>query len=282
MTQTRKQPDGFTLVELLVVIGIIAVLIGILLPALGRAKAQAQRSQCLSNLRQLATAAQNYMANNKGAFPFHSGYNDPATSWDDVVVASPLNGVTNNSALHPNWLAGIWPYLGKEARAMQCPSSPEYPEISGGMTNNFEQAVRTYVCNGVVTHYSGRRIKRPSEVCTFKDDGSPNATTGATVRPRWAKTTPPNDTDPGWVGWMYFGDPFAADAPPGTLTDKYHQGGQCLAFLDGHAEWRRAKDITCKTFGLEPNPGARGVVELFEARVSGYTNAARWFRRAVK
>ena len=53
------------MVELLVVIGIIALLVAILLPALGRARAQAQRAQCMSNLRQMAVAMRMYTMDNK-------------------------------------------------------------------------------------------------------------------------------------------------------------------------------------------------------------------------
>jgi prepilin-type N-terminal cleavage/methylation domain-containing protein len=60
---------GFTLVELLVVIGIIAVLISLLLPSLNRAREQANRAKCLSNLRQMSQFIQIYVNQFKGAMP---------------------------------------------------------------------------------------------------------------------------------------------------------------------------------------------------------------------
>jgi len=69
MKHSRKPSRGFTLVELLVVIGIIALLISILLPSLNRAREQANRIKCASNLRQIGQSINIYANENRGAFP---------------------------------------------------------------------------------------------------------------------------------------------------------------------------------------------------------------------
>src|SRR5438874_7628978 len=70
----RSSPNqrrlGFTLVELLVVIGIIAVLIAVLLPALRKARDAANRTACMSNMRQIMTGAIMYSNESKGYLPF--------------------------------------------------------------------------------------------------------------------------------------------------------------------------------------------------------------------
>lgn len=112
MTGSDRLGAGFTLVELLVVIGIIAVLIGTLLPALARSRKQAQLLQCASNLRQIGIAVSNYTIANAGYIP----------SWTNWVSLTPGVG---NSGDEPAWSQKLERYLAPIGSSLyNCPAFP--------------------------------------------------------------------------------------------------------------------------------------------------------------
>ena len=108
----RGARRGFTLVELLVVIGIIAVLISILLPSLGRSREMARRAKCASNLRQLIMAAQMYAMNDKKGVYIYQGAGTEDSldalfpyylkELDVTVCPSTLNQVPDETFLRNN------------------------------------------------------------------------------------------------------------------------------------------------------------------------------------
>ena len=83
---SRAKSSGFTLVELLVVIGIIAVLIGLLLPAMTRAREHANRAVCLSNLKQVYAAFQVYVLDSKDQVPL--GYRTASKQYNSMVFST--------------------------------------------------------------------------------------------------------------------------------------------------------------------------------------------------
>jgi prepilin-type N-terminal cleavage/methylation domain-containing protein/prepilin-type processing-associated H-X9-DG protein len=111
----NKVSKGFTLVELLVVIGIIAVLIGILLPTLNKVRESSKRTKCLSNLRQLGILMIMYADENKGAVPLGYWSGQKQTNW---LIHYNMGSTTSYPMLGVLYKAGMI----RLPEALYCPS----------------------------------------------------------------------------------------------------------------------------------------------------------------
>lgn len=136
MSHARRTRRGFTLVELLVVIGIIALLVSILLPALNKAREDAKRVRCLSNQRQLVMAWQMYASDNKGHICSSNTPSYPQNPWWYWAAAGNTLDTLSNGKL--------WPYV-KNYDVYRCP-------------NDRVMYTHTYSINGYLAGENGDRI----------------------------------------------------------------------------------------------------------------------------
>ena len=136
MRNPSQRRRGFTLVELLVVIGIIALLVSILLPALNKAREDAKRVRCLSNERQLVMAWQMYASDNKGKLVGSNTPGWPTTPW--------WYWAAGGNSLETLYNGKLWPYL-KNYEVYKCP-------------NDRVMYTHTYSINGYLAGENGDRV----------------------------------------------------------------------------------------------------------------------------
>jgi prepilin-type processing-associated H-X9-DG protein/prepilin-type N-terminal cleavage/methylation domain-containing protein len=202
MTKTKH---AFTLVELLVVIGIIALLIGLLLPALNSAREQSKSVQCLSNLRQMTVMAHAYIVANDGHYPLAYFKTD---SWDfSMVKGKSVPGL-------------LWGGR-SDVRIQQCPSfdgksnSPLDPYT--GYNYNTSYIGGEQVGSTVRSSAKASQVRQPSHTALFGDG-------------EWSSGANKYMRAPFFVP----GEPLVARAS-GTQGFR-HRRRTNVAFCDGHAD----------------------------------------------
>jgi prepilin-type N-terminal cleavage/methylation domain-containing protein len=247
--------QGFTLVELLVTVAIMAILAALLLPALQSGKARGQGIQCLNNLRQLTVAWRLYTEDSNEQLLFAT----PAPHRPETIRYSWMDGRLDFDPLNPsNWEVAqdimkspLWPFCGNAAAVFKCPGD--------------NSAVKP-----AVSRFRGQMMPRVRSISMSVWFGGFGGQLGSEVESGLGLTSPPwriyhrmNDLiDPGPSTTALFWDQredsinagnflismvgypeapvlaaFAVDYPA-----SYHNRAGGLSFADGHCEMRRWRD----------------------------------------
>lgn len=226
----RQQQGAFTLIELVVVVGIIAVLLGLLLPALGRSKAAGRATQCRNNHRQLVLAWQMYADDHADALPWTVDDGDglPFTNWVAGHLRNPLEAENRDLLVDPK-RSLLAPYAGNPS-LYKCPADTT-PLARSVSLNNRLNPVRflqpVLAVGGLGTNFMVYRkksdIRSPSGIFVTLDERYDSINEGnfavdlSNTGTFGGKGTP----TPYW--WL--------DTPA-----SYHGQGATLSFADGHVE----------------------------------------------
>lgn len=212
MSEIRK--TAFTLIELLVVIAIISILAAILFPVFSRAREQARRSACLSNMRQLATAFALYTQDYDETLP-NSTDGSPGANREGAWLF--YNRFPANHPLTPAAYevqrGGLFPYV-KNAQAYVCPSDPQARQTGDSYAANgcvFEPAVSGFAAGRSLAVFAA-----PANWMLLAEEASYEPAA--------------HSTDDGYFNRI-------------NIFAERHAEGSVLTFLDSHAKWYRTEKI---------------------------------------
>ncbi len=169
---SRRSRRGFTLIELLVVIAIIAILAAMLLPTLPKAKGKAQRTQCMSNMRQVSLGFHMWLSDHNDMYPsaaVATGDVQYQMSWDDYIHRF-IGGTASEQDLLQGCL-GL--YSGNPSvtpKVLRCPADKiEFPK-SEAWLNNFA-ARRSYAMNWAGPNFSLSAANSPLPTANVRGVG---------------------------------------------------------------------------------------------------------------
>jgi prepilin-type N-terminal cleavage/methylation domain-containing protein/prepilin-type processing-associated H-X9-DG protein len=233
-SEIERSKRGFTLIELLVVIAVIAILAALVLPALAGAKLIAERTTCLSNLKQIGCAFTMCLGDNSDRFPDRrdlksslSGGYHPWTSWPP---SDPRAG----------WAAVVLQSDGADYRVWSCPAAVVSP------VGNVVQSIQSVssVTNTPVTRYWLWRFDRTNDMSapTMLEDFW-NKTATRAVSDLAAANDPTVGHIAGPSDVELAVDPYFPKTIPSVtpvlLGRTIHPGGRNRVFLDGHVQFIR-------------------------------------------
>ena len=255
----QSRLGGFTLVELLVVIGIIALLIAILLPSLSAARESAASLKSLSNLRQLGVGIQQYKNANRGLYPVHSSPSNqiPRTRWADAmypyltateVYMSPLLSDDERLRMNKPFAHTVDPDTGADI--------PGKTIKFGGYGYNYQYLGNSRNPGGVAPYHANDSIIRASSqtIAVADTNGSKNGGSTWTSEGVYAIDPPLMSVDlgskgsrktsatPGAGNYSYAGgndgDPAFRSTPAERNKKKVN-----IVFCDGHADAMKLREM---------------------------------------
>lgn len=272
-TPSYRVKSGFTLIEVLVVVAIIALLISILLPSLKRAREEATGVVCRSNMHQLMLGMHAYVAATRAlpgtndvfyeAWRASGGRNAPPASrawraqdsWLGILQPDHAYNTREVAELQALWthvdatvpkLGSLYSYV-REDKAYLCPKDKKGQAHSENPAGGGGNGRFSYTMNGILG------FKRPEQLQSFRYVANFQQVRGALPPPhptipagtvvKWPESTmvtlmeehPWNNTNHGWVG-----DSIACDSYLALRHDPQPTSGRCnFAYLDGHADTRR-------------------------------------------